>query len=71
MSDRFEVGDHVWDSEAGEVTGRVTKVHTVDFDYTGRARRASDASPPYEITSVLMDRIAVHKGDTLHHVEHG
>lgn len=31
MSKRFEVGDHViWNSEAGHVSGRIIKVHTVN-----------------------------------------
>ena len=34
MSTTYNVGDHVtWDSEAGQVSGRITKVHTKDFDY--------------------------------------
>lgn len=72
MSDRFKVGDHVaWNSEAGEVSGRVTKVHTADFDYKGHTRRASEDSPQYEIKSDKTDHIAAHKGGTLHHVDRG
>lgn len=72
MSDRFKVGDHVaWNSEAGEVSGRVTKVHIADFDYKGHTRRASEDSPQYEIKSDKTDHIAAHKGETLHHVDRG
>ena len=32
MADTFEVGDHVrWNSEAGHVSGTITKVHEHDF----------------------------------------
>lgn len=34
MASEFSVGDHVgWNSEAGQVSGTITKVHTSDFDY--------------------------------------
>lgn len=32
MTKHFTVGDHVgWNSEAGQVSGHITKVHTADF----------------------------------------
>jgi hypothetical protein len=66
MSDRFSVGDHVtWNSEAGRVSGTVTKVHTRDFDYKGHTRRASEDDPQYEIKSDKTDHIAAHKGSAL------
>ncbi|WP_193598572.1 DUF2945 domain-containing protein [Microbacterium sp. YJN-G] len=66
MSHRFHKGDHVsWNSEAGRVRGRITKVHTADFDYKGHTRRASDDDPQYEIKSDKTDHIAAHKGDAL------
>ncbi len=66
MSDRFSVGDHVtWNSEAGRVSGRVTKVHMKDFDFKGHTHRASKEDPQYEIKSDKTDHIAAHKGSVL------
>jgi len=66
MSARFGVGDHVtWNSEAGRVSGTVTKVHTKDFDYKGHTRRASPDDPQYEIKSDKTDHIAAHKDSAL------
>lgn len=63
---KFSVGDHVkWNSEAGYVTGKITKVHTADFDYKGHQRRASKDDPQYEIKSDKTDHIAAHKGSAL------
>src|SRR5690625_7215662 len=63
MSEKFEVGDHVsWNSEAGRVSGTITKVHTEDFEYKGHHRRASEDEPPYEIKRDKADHIAAHKG---------
>lgn len=70
MGARFEVGDHVgWNSEAGQVTGTITKVHTQDFGYKGHRRRASEDEPQYEIASDTTDHIAAHKGSALHKVK--
>lgn len=66
MSTEFAVGDHVrWNSEAGEVSGTITKVHTADFDYKGHTRRASKDEPQYEIRSDKTDHVAAHKGSAL------
>ena len=70
MSTEFAVGDHVsWDSEAGRVTGTITKVHTADFDYKGHRRRASEDKPQDEIASDKTDHIAAHKESALRKVE--
>ncbi|QCU77198.1 DUF2945 domain-containing protein [Citricoccus sp. SGAir0253] len=62
----FSVGDHVsWNSEAGRVSGRITKVHTSDFEFKGRTRRASKEEPQYEIASDKTDHLAAHKGSAL------
>ena len=69
MPKTFDVGDHVsWNSEAGRVTGRITRVHTRDFDYKGHTHRASRAEPQYEIRSDRTDDIAAHKGSALDYV---
>src|SRR5690625_7774324 len=61
MSEKFEVGDHVsWNSEAGRVSGTITKAHTEDFEYKGHHRRASEDEPQYEIKSDTTDHIAAH-----------
>jgi len=62
----FKIGDHVkWNSEAGYVTGEITKIHTSDFDYKGHKRRASKDDPQYEIASDKTDHIVAHKGSAL------
>ena len=69
MTKKFKVGDHVrWNSEAGHVSGKITKVHTRDFDYKGHTHRASEEDPQYEIKSDKTDHVAAHKGNTLSHV---
>ena len=66
MPSHFKVGDHVtWNSEAGHVSGHISKVHTKDFDYKGYTHRASADDPQYEIKSDKTDHIAAHKGTAL------
>lgn len=62
----FKVGDHVtWNSEAGHVSSKITKVHKRDFDYKGHTHHASSDAPQYGIKSDKSDHIAVHKGSAL------
>lgn len=50
MKHSFKIGDHVkWNSEAGYVTGKITKIHTSDFDYKGYTHHASEDDPQYAI----------------------
>jgi hypothetical protein len=66
MSKRFDIGDHVsWNSEAGRVSGRITAIHTRDFQYKGHTRHASEDEPQYEIKSDKTDHVAAHKGSAL------
>ncbi|ADH66595.1 MULTISPECIES: DUF2945 domain-containing protein [Nocardiopsis] len=66
MTRRFDVGDHVsWNSEAGRVSGTITRVHTSDFEFRGRTRRASEDEPQYEIRSDKTDHVAAHKDGAL------
>lgn len=66
MTSKFNVGDHVtWNSEAGHVSGVISKVHTRDFQYKGHTHRASEDDPQYEIKSDKTDHIAAHKGSAL------
>ncbi len=66
MTRRYKVGEHVsWNSEAGRVRGRITKVHTADFEFMGRTRRADEDEPQYEIKSDKTEHLAAHKGSAL------
>ena len=66
---KFKTGDHVpWNSEAGHVSGTITKVHERDFDYKGHRHRASADDPQYEIKSDKTDHVAAHKEDALRKV---
>lgn len=66
MKTKFKVGDHVsWNSEAGRVSGIITRVHTKDYNYKGYTHHASDEDPQYEIKSDKSDHIAAHKGSAL------
>ena len=63
---RFKVGDHVtWNSEAGHVSGVITRIHVRDFDYKGHTHRASADDPQYEIKSDKTDHVAAHRGAVL------
>lgn len=65
-SPRFKVGDHVtWNSEAGWVSGRITKIITSNVTFKGYVRHASEAEPQYEIKSDKTDHVAMHKGSAL------
>lgn len=67
MTGEYKVGDHVsWNSEAGRVSGRISKVHRKDFDWKGYTHHAKPDDPQYEIRSDKTDHVAVHKGGALH-----
>jgi hypothetical protein len=66
MTQKFKIGDHVaWNSEAGDVSGTIIKVHTRDFDYKGYTHHATPDDPQYEIKSDKTDHIAAHKDAAL------
>lgn len=70
MTDRFKVGDHViWNSEAGHVSGKVIKVHTMNSDYKGYTHHATEDDPQYEIQNDKTNHIAMHKGGALKRVK--
>ena len=70
MTQKFNVGDHVsWNSEAGRVSGKITKVHTRDTEYKGHPRHASEEEPQYEIKSDKTDHVAMHKGSALKKID--
>ena len=69
MTRKFAVGDHVaWNSEAGRVTGTITKMHFKDVDYKGYTHHASPEQPQYEIKSDKSGHIALHKPSALRKV---
>ena len=62
----FKVGDHVsWNSEAGHVSGTITKVITSEVEFKGYKVHASKNEPQYEIKSDKTDHIAMHKSSAL------
>ena len=66
MTRRFKRGDHVsWNSEAGRVRGRITRVVTSSIRFKGYTVHASREEPQYEIKSDKTDHIAMHKGSAL------
>ncbi len=66
MPKKLKVGDHVtWNSEAGQVSGTIIKVHTKDFVFKGYTHHASKDDPQYEIESDKTKHIAAHKGAVL------
>lgn len=63
---RFKVGDHVsWNSEAGHVSGHITRVVTSEIQFKGYTVHASKDEPQYEIKSDKTDHVAMHKGSAL------
>jgi DUF2945 family protein len=66
MGGRFRVGDHVsWNSEAGRVTGIITKEITAPTLLKGSMRHASKENPQYVIKSDKTDHVAIHKASAL------
>ena len=66
MSGKFKIGDHVgWNSEAGQMSGTIIRIHVRDFDYKGHTHRASSEDPQYEIKSDKTDQVAAHRGAVL------
>jgi hypothetical protein len=67
MTNAFKVGDAVrWNSEAGEIHGKVTKVHVKDVEFMGKHRPASKDEPQYEVKSDKTGHSALHHADVLH-----
>lgn len=63
---RFAVGDHVsWNSEAGRVSGYITRVVTREIEFKGYTVHASEEEPQYEIRSDRTDHVAMHRGPAL------
>jgi hypothetical protein len=63
---RYKRGDHVsWNSEAGRVSGHITRVVTSEEKFKGYTVHASEEEPQYEIKSDKTDHIAMHRGAAL------
>ena len=59
-------GDHLkWKFRYGETHGIITAVHTRDFIFMDRQRRASEENPQYEVMSEKTGKKAVHKASAL------
>ena len=59
-------GDKVqWKFRYGETNGIITKIHTSDFIFMNRQRRATEESPQYEVLSEKTGKSAVHKSSAL------
>lgn len=62
----MKIGDHVkWKFRYGEAYGIIIKIHTQDFIFMGRQRRASNEEPQYEVMSEKTGKTAVHKSSAL------
>ena len=67
MTTSCKTGDAVrWNSEAGEIHGKVTKVHTQPVEFMGKHRPASKEEPQYEVKSDKTGHLAMHKETALH-----
>ena len=66
MEKDFKVGDHVrWNSEAGRVSGVITRKVTANLNFKGYTHHASREAPQYLIKSDKTDHLAIHKGTAL------
>lgn len=59
-------GDYVkWRFQNGETYGIIIKIHTSDFIFMNRQRRASESEPQYEVMSEKTGKTAAHKASAL------
>ncbi|TDG35574.1 DUF2945 domain-containing protein [Pedobacter changchengzhani] len=66
MATTFKIGDEVsWNSEGGNASGTIIKIHHKNFDYKGYTHHATENDPQYEIKSSKTDHIAARKGSAL------
>lgn len=66
MNGSFKVGDHVaWNSEAGRVSGTITKKITSEIAFKRYTVHASEDELHYLIKSDKTDHEAMHKGSAL------
>jgi hypothetical protein len=66
MARSLKVGDHVsWNSEAGRVSGTITRKITSKMTFKGYVHHATADNPQYLIKSDKTDHVAIHKGSAL------
>jgi hypothetical protein len=66
MPKTFKRGDHVgWNSEAGRVSGVITRKITSNVKVEGYVHHASEDEPQYFIKSDKTEHVAIHKGEAL------
>lgn len=66
MPKTFKIGDHVrWNSEAGRVSGVITRKITSETKFKGYTHHASREEPQYLIKSDKAEHVAIHKGTAL------
>ena len=66
MSQAFKVGDRVeWNSEAGYLTGTITKKVTTELNFKGYVRHASEKDPQFIVKSDNNNHELMHKGTFL------
>jgi len=59
-------GDAVkWKFRYGDTNGIIINIHTKDFVFMNRQRRASEDNPQYEVMSEKTGKKAVHKASAL------
>ncbi|MFC4163939.1 DUF2945 domain-containing protein [Epilithonimonas zeae] len=59
-------GDAVkWKFRNGDTNGIIINIHTKDFVFMNRQRRASEDNPQYEVMSEKTGKKAVHKASAL------
>lgn len=64
---KFSIGDKVgFDSEAGEVSGRIIKIYYAPFKVNGYTRHATKDNPQYAIRSLISNHVAHHFASALH-----
>ncbi len=69
MSQAFKVGDRVeWNSEAGYVTGTITKKVTTEINFKGYVRHASERDPQFIVKNDKTNHEVMHKGTALRFV---
>ena len=54
-----------WKFQFGETQGIIIKIHTNDFVFMNKQRRASEETPQYEVMSEKTGKTAVHKASAL------
>ncbi len=66
MAQAFKVGDRVeWNSDAGYVSGTITRKVTTELNFKGYIRHASEKDPQYIIKNEINNQEVMQRGVTL------